>query len=191
MALQRGPRDDLRLFVAVYPPAAVARGLLGAVGRLEIPEHRLTPVEQVHLTIQFIGDTRVKDLERVRESVERAASGIGPFRLRPMRLITLPERGLARLVAAETDDPAPMMELQRRLAHRLARTARAKAGDRFLPHITLCRFRAQGERVEVDEEIEGSDFLVEHFALMRSVLRAGPGGGALHEEVARIGLTGA
>lgn len=177
--------DDWRLFVAVYPPEATAQALLGAAERSIESRGRLTPVEQVHLTMQFIGDTRTKDLERIRESVARSASGIEPFTLRPLRLITLPERGPARLVAAETDAPPGLLEMQRRLAQRLARSPRKSAGDRFLPHLTLFR-AARGsscDRVEAPLEIDG--FGVGSLVLMRSVLRSG---GAAHTEVARFPL---
>lgn len=185
MGLRRAPSEDLRLFVAVYPPAAMARAMLAALGRLDLPGHRPTPAEHVHLTLQFIGDTRIKDLERVRESVERAASGVGAFRLRPLRLIGLPVRGPTRLIAAETDDPAPMLEIQRRLAHRLARSPRARPGDRFLPHMTLARFQRGGVRIDIEETLDLGNFRVEGISLMKSVLRPD---GAAHTEVARFAL---
>ena len=66
--------SSLRLFVGVYPPPEVAAALLASLKALDLPAHRRTPAEQVHLTLQFIGDTAVRDLEDVTESVRRAAS---------------------------------------------------------------------------------------------------------------------
>src|SRR5690606_37699260 len=118
---------DLRLFVAIYPPEGGKAGQVGArdwlraLRKMDPPlaNHRQTPPEQVHLTLQFIGDTPEGELDRVIESVERSASGIGPFELKPVRFMTLPPRGRPRLVALETDAPAGLLELQRRLAQRL------------------------------------------------------------------------
>jgi 2'-5' RNA ligase len=84
-----------------------------------------------------------------------------------------------------TDAPAPLLELQRRLAHRLARSPRAKAGDRFLPHLTLCRFSGGARAPRIDEPTDISAFAVDHVMLMRSVLRPS---GAEHSEVARVAL---
>ena len=185
MGSARTPQPDLRLFVAVYPPERVARALLAELDALSIPEHRITPVEQVHMTLQFIGDTRTKDLERVRESVERSVSGIHSFVLTPIRLLTLPERRPARLIAATTDAPAALLEIHRRLAHRLARETRKNTSDRFLPHFTLCRFARGTTGARADREIACEPFRVASVSLVKSVLRPG---GAAHAEVARFPL---
>lgn len=171
---------NLRLFVAIYPPQGGREGdpvrgsrdWLRAIRKLDPPlaNHRPTPPEQVHLTLQFIGDTPQGDLDRVIESIERSASGIAPFGLTPLRLMTLPPRGRPRLVALETDAPPPLLELQRRLAHRLARNPRQKAGDRFLPHLTLARFTHDARPRDLDVPARDPMFHVEHLALVRSVL---------------------
>src|SRR4051812_8132300 len=116
------PVANLRLFVAIHPPPQVSEGMLGVLAKLSLPASRTTPAEQVHLTLQFIGDTPTKDLDDVIESVQRSAAGVKSFTLTPLQLITLPERGPAQLVAAQTDAPAQLMEVHRRLVARLARS---------------------------------------------------------------------
>lgn len=185
------PRSNLRLFVAAYPPPEVAAAALEAIATLDLPAHRATPAEQVHLTLQFIGDTPAKQLDETLESVRRAASGIGAFSLSPQRYITLPpasQRGRPRLVALETDAPGQLLELHRRLAHRLARALRRDPVDRFLPHLTLARFgpgpgEGPARRIEAPAELPA--FSVERVVVMRSVLRPE---GAEHREVERVGL---
>ena len=179
---------DLRLFVALHAPEDSARSMLRALRKLDLPpvaRHRETPLAQVHMTLQFIGDTPERDLDETLESVRRSAAGLAAFVLQPLRLITLPERGPPRLVAMTTDAPAPLLELQRRLAHRLARSPRAKAGDRFLPHLTLCRFSGASKAPRVDELADLRAFTVDRITLMKSVLRPA---GAEHTPVERIAL---
>ncbi|MFM9994572.1 MAG: RNA 2',3'-cyclic phosphodiesterase [Phycisphaerales bacterium] len=180
----------LRLFVAVYPTAEAARELVRALERLDLPPvatHRATKPDQLHMTVQFIGDTDERELAEVQESVERSAAGLEPFMLTPARLVTLPERGPPRLVAGVTDAPPGLLELQRRLASRLARTPRPKTGDRFLPHMTLCRFTRAAKAPQVDAAIHAGPFNVERVRLVRSVLRPE---GAEHVEVFRVTLGG-
>jgi 2'-5' RNA ligase len=179
------PESNLRLFVAAYPPEDAARSMLRLLRKADLPDHRATPLEQVHLTIQFIGDTPAKDLERVIESVERSASGLRRFDLAPEHLVSLPQRGPARLVALETDAPAPLRELHRRLVTRLANAVRSKLDERFLPHFTLCRFRRPRMMEPIRQALELEPFAVPRIVLMRSVL--GPQG-AVHHEVARFEL---
>ncbi len=174
----------LRLFVAVYPPANVAAALQRTADEIALPPHRLVPIEQVHLTLQFIGDVDARDLRSVEESVERSMAGLEAFDVQAVRLISLPRGGRSRLVAAEMTAPAPLMEMQRRLAMRLARSPRAKSGDRFLPHITLLRFKSEAE-CGVDQPVDGEAFAVASVQLMRSNLKAT---GAVHELVREFAI---
>lgn len=179
-----GRRPVMRLFVAAYPPVESARAMLQLLRGVELPEHRPVSAEQVHMTLQFIGDTDERQLDEVMESLERAAAGVKAFDLTPRKLMCLPERGEPRLVAVETDAPAGLLEIQRRLAAKLARNPRER--QRFLPHMTLCRFR-NGARVWRVERraVEMEPFAVREIRLMESVQRPG---GAEHREVAQFAL---
>jgi RNA 2',3'-cyclic 3'-phosphodiesterase len=174
---------SLRLFVAAYPPADVQRWLVNRLRKLDLPPHKPTELEQVHLTLQFIGDVEQRELARTVESVHRAAGGLEAFVLRPHTLISLPQRGAARLVAAACDAPPALLELQRRLAWRLADPSR-RARETFLPHLTLCRFPPR--MIEPLEMAVACDaFEVERVMLMRSSLRPR---GVRHELVEAVQL---
>lgn len=71
----------------------------------------MSPVEHVHLTLYFAGDTDPRHLNKVAESVRRAATALGPITLRPEALATLPRQGPARLLAIITDSPGNLIEL--------------------------------------------------------------------------------
>jgi RNA 2',3'-cyclic 3'-phosphodiesterase len=179
-----GGRSVLRLFVAAYPSPEVVERLLEHAARLAPPGRRLVAPEQVHMTIQFVGDTDPRELPEVEESVRRSAAGLSSFELRPHRLMTLPPGPRPRLIAVETDAPPSLVELHRRLATRLARNSRERPGDRFLPHLTVCRYGGLSGP-KVNEPIDGPRFAVNDVRLMRSIL--GPSG-AQHVEVIRVGL---
>lgn len=179
----------MRLFVALYPPEESRREMLRALRKLDPPadaRHRVSPLEQVHMTVHFIGDTAARELPGVSESVERSVAGVRVFELRPLRLVTFPERGRPRLIALETDAPPALLEVQRRLVHRLARSSRTKTGDRFRPHLTLLRFTGAAQPRDVDAAVDLPAFRVEGLSLMRSILRPA---GAEHAEVARFALS--
>lgn len=182
------PTSNLRLFVAVYPPAALVRAMLERLAALALPPRtRTTPADQVHMTLQFIGDTPVAQMDDVQESVRRAAAGLPGFELSLRELIALPERGHRRLIAAETDAPATLLELQRRLAQRLARNPRDRnrTGERFRPHMTLCRFASPVKRIDLGDAALSGAFSVDHIALMRSTLSSA---GATHHQVLSVPL---
>ncbi|MBZ0171629.1 MAG: RNA 2',3'-cyclic phosphodiesterase [Phycisphaerales bacterium] len=162
---------------------------LDTMRRIDLPHHRETAVAAVHLTLHFIGDTDPKCLEEITESVARSASGIGVFTLTPERLVTLPRaaarRSEARVVAMETDAPAGLLELVRRLVGRLAVSPRKDPTDRYRPHLTLCRFRGPVRGLTLEQRVDLEPFDVSAIHLMRSVLKPG---GAEHTEIARFDL---
>jgi 2'-5' RNA ligase len=175
----------LRLFVAAYPPLEVARALLDQLAAMSLRDIRLSPPEQVHLTLQFIGETDTRELSEVRESVERAVAGLAPATVEVTGLISLPERGRARLVAAELEAHPTLLELHRRLAQRLARSARERSADRFLPHMTLGRFPAGSSSRAEAPVPRPLRFEVGEAVLVQSILRPE---GAEHRSVATFPL---
>ena len=186
------PEANLRLFVAAYPPPEAVDRMLAALDTMELPRGRRTPAEQVHLTLQFIGDRPIAAMAETIESFRKAASAISAFELVIDGLIMLPERGRPRLIAAEASaPPGAVVELHRRLASRLASEPRSQKGERFLPHLTLMRFdqgSADGSAgLARKTPIAPIVFAVREIALMRSVLRPE---GAVHKIVERVALVG-
>lgn len=177
----------LRLFVAAYPDAPWAAEALRLLDTVALPPRtRRTPSDALHLTLQFIGDTAEKDLAVVIQSVERCAAGLSTFDLAPTRLIALPERGSARLIALELDAPPTLVELHTRLASRLARNPRAPK-TKFLPHLTLCRFEPTAAPPGLPRDVQLSPFRVGEVLVMRSNL--GPAG-AIHAALRPVTLAG-
>jgi 2'-5' RNA ligase len=181
---------SLRLFIAVYPPPAVVSLLHACVASMTLPEHKPVTPEQVHITLLFLGDRRAKSLAEIEGSIESSCKGVRACIVRPRRLVTLPlpQKGPARLIAAETDAPPPLLELQKRLANRLA--SRERRGATFLPHLTLARFAGAGAEVgvRVEEPIaspEHVQFEVRSVCLVKSTLHPL---GARHEVVREFGL---
>ena len=181
----RGRNKTIRLFVGLYPPIDAAQSMLALLDSVQLAPHRLTSPQQVHLTVQFIGDRKVDELNSIWESVLRSAAGIESFELQPLRVITLPQRGRARLVAIETDAPPGLLQLHHRLVTRLSRHAREKSDDRFRPHFTLCRFRREAVVDRIDQPVDAPSLTIDKVMLMRSVL--GPDE-ALHDEIDTVAL---
>ncbi|MCZ6836264.1 MAG: RNA 2',3'-cyclic phosphodiesterase [Planctomycetota bacterium] len=179
------PKRNLRLFVAIHPPQDIVASWFEALRIQKIPAHRCTPSSQVHLTLQFIGDTPSKQVNQIIESVRCAGKGQGSFELESIGMIGLPERGKKRLVAVETNRPPALLELKRRLVSSLAQSPRLSPDDRFRPHFTLCRFREPSPLDRLQGTMLASPFRVDRFSLMRSELHSG---GAEHSEVETIEL---
>ncbi|MBX3374481.1 MAG: RNA 2',3'-cyclic phosphodiesterase [Phycisphaeraceae bacterium] len=181
------PHANQRLFVSIVPPIDAARAWLDLLHTMSLPDGRYTPEAQVHLTVQFIGDVPVRALDDVIESVRRSAAGLESFQLQPRSLRALPQRGPARLVAVETDCPPTLVELKRRLVHRLAAHARREAAERFLPHLTLLRFTPVADLETRSWPMTAPPVPVTAVSLMRSILHPA---GARHVTIDRVQLAG-
>lgn len=180
-----GGGSTLRLFVAAYPPTDLAEHFLERLRRLPVSQYRETPLAQIHLTLHFIGEVSARELDQVVDSVGRATVGIRSFELMPLRLLSMPPgRRPARLVAVETTAPGVCSELHRRLAVRFARKPRVDPADRFLPHLTLCRFDKDANEPAVAQDLTPepglNPFPVDRIHLVKSALRPS---GAVHEVV--------
>lgn len=178
-----------RYFLALKPPIEAVRYLLdrAAIDVAATPgAWRLASEEQIHLTLHFIGAVEPRRMDGVVESVERSAAGLHAFDLRVDRRGTLPEDGPPRVLAAFTDTPSDMMEIQRRAFHRLASREQRARGNRFRPHITLARTSAPDAQGPSESPTEPVLFNVSEVHLIRSDLRAS---GPLHTPIHAVGLS--
>jgi 2'-5' RNA ligase len=185
---QHRPPKPLRLFIAATPGREWQERALALASGAAWPVHKLTSLEHLHLTVLFLGDRRSSLVPDIVESIAVAAKGLGPITLEPQRLVALPEKGPARLVALETDLPSALDELQWRLVQRLVRADRTP--NTFRPHFTLLRFSGAGvDRTTLpppppaDVIARVGPFPITELALVRSVLHPL---GARHTIEARI-----
>jgi 2'-5' RNA ligase len=178
----------MRLFVAAYPPLEVVEGLQREALRLG-DGGRPTPPGQVHVTLQFIGERSVRELDETIESVERACAGQGAMEALVSRVRTWPVGDQPSMVVALVDAAPGLLELHRRLAVRLA-TAKGKTqarskGEGYEPHLTLARF-AKGKEPEVGEvEIQPIRFRIDRVRLVSSEVKPS---GVEHRRVHELSL---
>lgn len=179
------PSGPLRLFVSVRPDAAVAVRMAALLPPGLPPAAKPVPVPQIHLTLQFIGETAASRVDGVVESISAAVAGLRTQRLTPRALQLLPERGPARLIALTTDWPPPLAEARRRLAARLAHRPSRSKGDPFLPHFTLARFTPAWTADVREWPVVMEPIDVATVELTRSILTST---GAVHQVVASFPL---
>lgn len=163
-----------RLFIAISIPHPIAQTLLDRIplSHQHAPLHwRLVSASNLHLTLHFLGETDLRRLDDITESVERSAAGLRAFRLTADRLACLPELGEPRVLTALTDAPPDMLEIQRRAFHRLATREQRKRGNRFKPHLTLARSSDPDAPRLPETPIEPVAISVSEIQLFRSDLR--------------------
>lgn len=183
-----GP-DTMRLFVAIDPPEPVRHALHALVRPLR--GVHWTPPHQYHLTLRFIGDVEVAQLEGIEhalvavrvESFLLPLEGVGSFP--PKRPPTVLWAGVGR-------GHPRLFQLRQRVDDALLASGLTELEVRtFHPHVTLARCgrevsaNAVAQFLHDHRDYEGPLFRAEAFSLYQSELRPG---GAVHTELLRVPL---
>jgi 2'-5' RNA ligase len=139
---------NLRLFVALEPPdlvrhrlATLKADLQRAAGR-DSGDVKWVAVDNVHLTLQFLGAVPEERVDLVKVAVAAAAAEARPLRLELRGAGGFPSARRARVLwAGVSGDVAELAALVAALERRLGPLGFAAEERPFSPHITLGRAR--------------------------------------------------
>lgn len=179
----------MRLFAAVVPPADVVAHLAARVQPLRDGQLTWSDSSTWHITLAFYGEVEDARVPELTQRLSRAArrheelsllfGGAGRF-------------GSAVLWVGVRGD----VQRLRRLAESAIAAGRRMgieqdAGRTFRPHVTVARSSRNHDLRPLAAALSdyaGPTWRATDVALVRSYLRAGPGGRARHEPVARFSL---
>ncbi|MEC9343056.1 MAG: RNA 2',3'-cyclic phosphodiesterase [Pseudomonadota bacterium] len=125
-----------RLFTAIEIPSDIALHLSMLRGGL--PGARWIDPENYHITLRFIGDVDGRTADEVAAALSRVERA--PIELRLCGLDAFGGNKPHSLYAGVDAGPA-LNELQGELERRMQRIGLKAEGRRFVPHVTLARFR--------------------------------------------------
>lgn len=173
----------MRLFVAIEMPDYVTR----AVGKLRCDrrEVRWVRLENLHLTLKFIGEVDEERLEPIIEALTDIK--IESFLLDVKGVGSFPTRGQPRVMWVGFDRGHPrLFHLQQKVANALISVGLESELRAYHPHLTLARCaRASAgsvhEWVKAQRDFEAAPVRVENFGLYSSFLTAR---GPVHTEEA-------
>lgn len=177
-----------RLFVAVEIPAEAILSLVGwQHDYLTDRVLRLTPADQLHITLAFLGQKDEKEHDLAAAQLDELES-LQAFEVTAERLIGLPIGRGPRVIAVECTEPSGRLAaLHGELAAGLVAKGLYKPEKRgFLPHVTVARVRGRS-RLDLSEiHPEPVKFTAVRVTLYNSILKAS---GALHEALKTVQLT--
>jgi 2'-5' RNA ligase len=131
------------MFVALDLPKMV-REDIAAWGETKLadPALRRVPAESLHITLAFLGNRQLADVERIAEAIEEVAEI--PVLMELGGPVGRPPQGRPRLVALPVLH-GPVPGLQKRLSEVLTFERLYEPEKRpFWPHVTVARVRAEG-----------------------------------------------
>jgi 2'-5' RNA ligase len=151
----------LRTFVAVKCSSPVVRLLRRQADRLALLDEAFRPpaTDDLHLTVQFLGNTAEEDVPGIARALEEAVGELGAFDVRYRGLGAFPEPARARVVWAgveEVEAPGSLAALSRRVGEALEAVGYPPERRAWHPHVTLGRLRSRPSPALVEAVAAGT-----------------------------------
>lgn len=131
--------DTLRLFVAAALTDELGPFLKEQLRPFMDDTLRAVPLQNMHLTLFFIGNVPASNLDMIRKMVKEAAQSVNPFVLQLQTVEQGPKPTSPRLIWAKFNEHPEFANLSKQLASVLAPEEPNKLKP--IPHITLGRYR--------------------------------------------------
>lgn len=163
----------IRLFIAIDIPEAIRMEVAG-MGR-SIPNARPVPVDQLHLTLKFIGEVEGAKFLDIQDALKEIF--LPKFSLSLKGVGTFPPRGVPRVLWAGLEQAERTTALRNAIDRALAVLNIPRDKKRYTPHLTLARLRNSPihdlqQFLAGNAFFQSSEFPVENFHLYRSRLTA-------------------
>ncbi|WP_248930308.1 RNA 2',3'-cyclic phosphodiesterase [Paenibacillus hamazuiensis] len=134
--------ETIRLFIAVPLPDPVKRELEKRclTLRQELPFQKWVHPDDMHITLQFLGETPSGKADRIREELGRLAAETEPMRLAIEGLGTFGKPSAPSILWAGVRGDVPQLAaLQKRVEAAMEPLGFAAEGRAYSPHVTLAR----------------------------------------------------
>lgn len=191
--------ESWRLFIANELPRELLDELVGIQSDLmaALPDRAVRWVrpEGIHLTLKFLGNVPVGQIEDIQAGLALAVEGYAPFNLNAVGLGCFPNTRRPNVIWVGIEgDTRALKALWNSVEQAIAPLGYPTEGRSFNPHLTLGRTdrrAAPGELAQVGQHVEGADvgwlasWDVAGLSLIRSQLQAG---GAIYTTLAHYPL---
>ncbi len=135
----------LRTFIAVEIPGSIHQAILQKTEALRdtlgTASVRWVPVQNIHLTLKFLGDVSLANVEILTQMLGVEAGKVDPFELQIGGLGSFPSLKRPRVLFVGIQAPAALEALYRGIDSACARLGYPSDQRRFSPHLTLGRVK--------------------------------------------------
>ncbi|HIE57869.1 MAG TPA: RNA 2',3'-cyclic phosphodiesterase [Anaerolineales bacterium] len=133
----------IRAFIAVELPPDLLSNLAQVSAllqsRLEDRTVRWIPTKNIHLTLKFLGDVSVKNLDILKEALAGEVAQYQPMEFSVGGLGAFPKIRRPRVIWVGVEAPPELLALQRSIEARMAKIGYPLDKRAFAPHLTIGR----------------------------------------------------
>ncbi len=144
--------ETMRAFIAIELPLELKKQLASLQARLRSdnqPRINWVKPDGIHLTLKFLGNIKISDIDRITQAMTEAARQITPLFLETQALGAFPNLKRIQVVwlglGGEVDK---LKKLQQLVENKLASLGFAAEQRSFKPHLTLARLGNEVSPVE-------------------------------------------
>ena len=185
--------ETVRTFIAIEMPPEVREYLDRCQDRLRRAggKVRWVRTDLIHLTLEFLGEVAVEQLDALGAAVE----GVSPLALRAAGAGQFPPRGRPRVIWIGFDEPTgALLALQKAVADATVPFAEKVETRPYRPHLTLGRVRTGGDLHRLSAAVadmadsRGPEFDADEIVVIQSTLSPQ---GPTYSPLSRVRLVGA
>jgi RNA 2',3'-cyclic 3'-phosphodiesterase len=141
-----GREEVWRVFCAIDLPRDLRERLMVHINcvRDAVPDARASwsRVDNIHLTLKFLGNITIPQVEKLSEAASRSVKGLSPFKIVVEQTGVFPKHGQPRVLWIGVNDLSGKLgELQARLENEAGKEGFEKDDRPFHPHLTVARLR--------------------------------------------------
>jgi len=137
---------------------------------------KLVNLDQLHLTLKFLGDTREELLPHIVNVMKESVHGIEPFKVRLIGTGAFPSKSYMRVIWVGLEDGGTIKQIARKLNQDLEKYGYDKEEREFSPHVTIARVKSPkgkeslGAILSVHEKDVFGEQMINSIRLKKSVL---------------------
>jgi RNA 2',3'-cyclic 3'-phosphodiesterase len=148
-----GIMSVMRAFIAIDLPPEIQECVGKISGELKdkltnLPV-RWVPLENIHLTLKFLGDVSYKNLEMLTEIIQQIASGFHNFDISVGGIGAYPKIHKPRVIWIGLEGPSELTSLQHSIETETTRLGYVREERPFSPHLTLARVSRNANSHEI------------------------------------------
>lgn len=137
----------LRAFIAIELPAEVQKKVSQVIQRLQEPLRdvsiRWVKTHNIHLTLKFLGEVSLNNLETIKQILVKEAAEVSPFEFSIGELGAFPNLKRPRVLWLHATAPPELLALQRSIDTQTERLGYVSEERTYSPHITIGRVNRQ------------------------------------------------
>ncbi|GAB4471564.1 MAG: RNA 2',3'-cyclic phosphodiesterase [Anaerolineales bacterium] len=144
----------LRAFIAIELPTEVQNKLGKVIQRLKEPlkdvSIRWVKPQNIHLTLKFLGDVSLNNIEAIKQILANEAAEVPPFEFSIGELSAFPNLKRPRVLWLHVAAPPELLALQRNIDLQTERLGYLSEEREYSPHITIGRVNRQTTAEELN-----------------------------------------